>query len=535
MKKVKGVIWFLPVIVAIGLYLWIYTAVSAESLSPTDATRINWENEKPITAVSTEAEVPEIAVSPNYPTTTIMTVAYHREKDLNEFAFDIYYAQSTDRGDSWPITGTIHAQENRNSSQIDIDYDTNNIVHAVWLMGTDTIVYADETMWVNNMTTTLGMGDDSLTPAIVASGSITLDVVWSGFNGMGYSIYHMRSTSGGATWPAEPTPISTRTTIPILSTPALAVHGSKVYAAWEDNPNFPDDQGIIYYTESSDGMSWDTPIPVSNPDHNAHEASIIIDDTRVTVVYTHRADRVSQWLYRTTCLLNDDCTQTTNWTPHSEIEQISGAAVGVNAESPWNVFSDLIEYDGCTYAHFHGTSPIFAQENEVIWSTSSCNEWTVNDDTQALTAPQVQTVFPSLAKDDTYLYLVYQQNKVGDENHQIVFQRGETGDPIPRNNLTITFEGGGEGSIDLRPQNIYANNVCTGTCTRAFDVESVHPENGLITTTVFMYPTAADGSKFEEITGDTGCAEGAVLMASDMECTAHFSRAASIYLPIILK
>jgi len=531
MKKFKSFIWFIPVIVAAGLYLWIYTAVSAGSLSAPDAERINWEDPTPITAVSTEAEVPEIAVAPNGPT---ITVAYNREKDLNPLAFDVYYAQSTDQGVSWPFTGTIHVQENRNSSQIDIDYDTNNIVHAVWLMGTDTIVYADETMWVNNMTTTLGMGDDSLTPAIVASGSITLDVVWSGFNGKGYSIYHMRSTSGGATWPAEPTPISTRTTIPVLSTPALAVHGSKVYAAWEDNPNFPDDQGIIYYTESSNDMSWDTPIPVSNPDHNAHEASIIIDDTRVTVVYTHRADRVSQWLYRTTCLLNDDCTQTTNWTPHSEIEQISGAAVGVNAESPWNVFSDLIEYDGCTYAHFHGTSPIFAQENEVIWSTSSCNEWTVNDDTQALTAPQVQTVFPSLAKDDAYLYLVYQQNKVGDENHQIVFQRGVTGDSIPRNNLTITFEGSGEGSIDLRPHNTPANNICTGSsgsCTRAFDIESVDPSDDVLKiTVVHMYPTAASGSRFDSL---TGCGQGVVSMETDIECTVRFSRL--VYLPIIVK
>lgn len=530
MKKMKSVIWFVPVIVAAGLYLWIYTTVSAETLSPTDATRISWEDAVPITAVSTEAEFPEIAVAPDGPT---ITVAYNRDKESISLAFDVYYVQSTDHGDNWLITGTIHHDPTINSSQIDIDYDANNIAHAVWLFGSDTIVYANETMWATNVSTTLSSGNTQLTPAIVASGAYTLDVVWSGFNGSGFSIYHMRSTNGGVTWPVTPTIINTSSTIPLLSTPALAVHNGKVYVVWEDTPD-PDlisDQGVIYYTESSDGITWDTPIPISAPDHDAHEASILVDDLSISIVYTHREDRVNQWLYRTTCDLTNDCTQPANWTPHI---QISGAAVGVNAESPWNVFSNLIEYDGCAYAHFHGTSSIYAEENEVIWSTNGCNGWTVSDDVQALTVPQVQTVFPSLAKDDSYLYLVYQQNTVDDEQHQIVFQRGVTGDAISRNDLTINFEGGGEGRIDLRPQNVPANNICTESCTRGFDIMTVDPVDDLLkTTVVFMYATGTNGSTFDGFTGDDGCAEWAVSMDTDMECTAHFFRA--VYLPVIFK
>ena len=533
MKKNRSIIWFISVIVAAGLYLWVYTTVSAEPASAPDARRIAWETAVQITDVATEAESPTISAAPDG---SAVTVAYNQKK--TNTAFDIYYAQSTDQGDNL-ITGSIHHEAGAvNSSEVDITHDQNNIAHAIWVMGeNDDIVYADESMWATNGAKILYTGDTVLTPDIVATGANTLDAIWADVSSIGVStIYHMRSTDGGQTWPSSPRVVNDNSIYALTPSPALAVVSGTVYAIWEEYLDFPNETGTVFFAEWSGTGEWGVPIPISNLDHNAHEASILVAGNKILVAYTHRASKENQWLYLSSCLLADNCAQTVNWTV--ETEPISGGPVGVNAESPWNVFSDLIEYDGCSYAHFHGKSSVYLQENELIWGASSCNEWTVNDERQPLTVPDVQSLFSSLATDDTYLYIIYQQNAIdaggNPEAHQIFFQRGVEGPPVPRNWLAITYEGGGEGIIDLQPHNTPAGNICTGSCVRAFDVESSDPfDDVLKTTVVFMYPEAAKGSVFEGFTGDDGCAEWAVSMGTDMACTAHFSIA--VYLPVIMK
>ncbi len=543
MKENKTIIWIIPIIVAASLYLWIYKAVSAEPMVAPDAIRIDWEEAVQITDVSTKAEFPVMSIAPD---NSIM-VAYHKkraEDSVDPFAFDIYYAESTNQGDDW-VTGTIHTEAITNSSQVAITYDASNTAHAVWMMGNaESIVYADETMWGANATTVFYTGDSASTPEIIASGANTLDVVWSGLDEtLTNKVYHTRSTDGGGTW-STPVKISGNSTI-LSPTPALAMgDDGTLYVVWEVNLDFPGDYGTIFYAEWGGVGAWSTPKPISNAEHDAHEASILITNSasitnsEITVIYTQRESKENQWLYLTTCPLSDDCTESGNWTVGESA--ISGSAIGVNAESPWNVFSNLIEYDGCMYAHFHGTHPVYDQENELIWGANSCNGWTVDDEKVPLTMPEVQAVFPSLVKDDTYLYLAYQQNALDDggepQAHQIFFQRGQT-ISVTRNFLDITFVGG-NGSIELTADHNPFAKVCTKNCQEAFDAETL-AEGALETTIVRMVPTAANGYTVVNITntvgsGTTDCGTWAVDMSTDRACTVNLMPA-PIYLPIILK
>ncbi len=535
MKKNRASIWVIPVVIVIGVYVWIYGNVAAEPVAAPTVTRIKWDTAAKITAVSTSAEAPAIAVAPN----GNLTVLYQQKRAGTLFDYDIWYKQSSDKGISWsdppngaPMYATVPITS---ASQIDIAYDANNKAHAVWVKMDASgghIVYADETKWGDeSLFYDVHTIDNVFSPKIVASGENTLDVVWSVSYKHGgdlvREVYHRRSIDGGVTW-LSLEKISGSFGEHIAPSPVIAVGSDgTVYAAWEVITNIITDYGTIYYAERNPGSgSWSTPVSISNAAHDAHEASILLMDGKVQVAYTYRGGRSDQWVYLATC--SASCTNAASWAVGSD--PISGAKVGVNSDAPWNVFSDLIAYKGDAYVHFHGTSPLLSQENEVIWSTNSHNNWAGDDDPQALTTAVQQSVFPDLATVGDDIYMVYESG-TANGNHQIYFQHAGQVHTMQRYNLNITFEG--HGTVDIRQDNSYVHKVCTSNCQEAFDATIPNGGGGGITV-VRLSATAASGYTFGGFTGEgDACAQLYATMNQDRSCTVHF--VPNVYLPIIVR
>ncbi len=532
MKKNRANIWVIPVVIVVGVYLWIYGNVAAEPIAAPTVTRIQWDTAKKITAVSTSAEAPVVAVAPN----GNLTVLYQQKRTGTVFDYDVHYKQSSDKGVSWSDASMYSDTPAWSSSQSDVDYDADNKAHAVWVMtdsdGNGRIIYADKTKWGSGPLTTLHTGGNAFSPKIVASGANTLDVVWSinDSHDNTHKVYHARSTDSGGSW-SPPKIISSNSNIHIAPSPVLAVgnDGTTVYAAWEVITNILTDYGTIYYAERNSGTgNWSTPVPISNAAHDAHEASILLMGGNVQVAYTYRGGKSDQWVYLATCSASADCTNAASWSVGSD--PISGVKVGVNSDAPWNVFSDLIEYKGDAYVHFHGTSPLLSQVNEVIWSTNSHNNWAGDDDPQALTTADRQSVFPDLATVGDDIYMVYESGTASG-NHQIYFQHAGQVHTMQRYNLNISFEG--HGTVDLKQDSSYVHKVCTSNCQEAFDATIPNGGGGGITV-VRLSATAASGYTFGGFTGEgDACAQLYATMNQDRSCTVHF--VPNVYLPIVVR
>jgi len=431
MKKIKLTYWPIPFILIAIIGLWRYGIVGATQTqrlnTPTAVNvEIEWEGAPvQVTTDSTEKEGPIMRVSPDGES---LLIAYNIIRAGTVDKFDTYYAKSIDQGASW-ITSTIHVEAGGSgvsSSQIDLEYDAGDTAHAVWVFG-NSIVHSTESEWASNSPTTLyNPGTPVFFPNIATSDSETLDVIWSA--AFASEIQHVRSTDGGDSWGLTDTVSGISS---FKSSPDITEYNGNLHVVWED-VNSSLITGTIKYSQADPTVSpivWSPPIEISSntltDTHDAHEASITVNDNVLQVSYTHRISKTSQWIYISTCDLALDCTQLANW--EINLSPISGAVLGVNAEAPWNMFSDLISYNGCTYAHFHGTTADYAEDNELIWSVNSCNNWTPR---RELTNPQVQALFPSATVRGQRVYMAYGQNPtLSDPVHQIFFTRSTATGP----------------------------------------------------------------------------------------------------------
>lgn len=431
MNKLKLMFWSVPILLITIIGLWHDGTVGAAQSghSPTAVSaQIEWETNTQVTFDPIEKEGPVMRVSPDGET---LLIAYNVIRDEQEDKFDVLYAESTDQGASW-ITATIHAETGITgtiSSQVDLEYDASGTAHAVWVYGS-ALAYGKDSDWgaVGAPYTLYSPAPPGrvFSPSLVTSGGETVDVVFWNEASLGVSsIKHVRSDDGGDSWglAADISPLfAFKTSIDI------AAQSDTLHVVWEEVNETNLVSGTIKYAQgdaTTSPVTWSTPIVVSSilspTIHDAHEAAITINDNELQVAYTHRESKDMQWVYVTTCRLSLDCTQLANWV--FESTAISGDVLGVNAEAPWNVFSDLISYNGCVYAHFHGTTDVFTEDNELIWSTNSCNNWAANGRLR-LTEPQVQALFPSATVSGQRVYLAYGQNPTnGDPYHQIFFRR----------------------------------------------------------------------------------------------------------------
>jgi hypothetical protein len=311
--------------------------------------------------------------------------------------------------------------------------DANGTGHAVWVESDTKILYAKESNWDGGNPTELdNVLIQASSPKIIASGINTLDIIWTA-TGTGLTrVWHRRSTNGGNSWSAK-SPISPATVEALFTDFAVDGNGN-LNVVWEQtDTNNPQTGAFIHYrkgTVSGSTITWSTPIRIgdvsADPDGNgpipangrsARRPIIVAADGRLHVAFTTHWQDASQWVHFVAC--SSACQNISNW---SDDTPVSGTVVGVNANSPKYIVSDIFSVRGCIHIYFHGIDSTL-QNNELILGVNSCDNWASFGRDQ-VTEPQLQSLHTSSVLTEEFIHMVYEQTGNQGSTRQIYYRRG---------------------------------------------------------------------------------------------------------------
>jgi hypothetical protein len=137
------------------------------------------------------------------------------------------------------------------------------------------IAYGDT--WITGKRLTWNAGVSEF-PVIAVDGS-NIYVAWEDNKSGNYEIYFKKSDDGGTTW------ITKRLTDNAGASlfPAIAVNGSNIYVAWEDDT---EGNPEIYFTKSDDGgTTWTTTTDLSSNAGNSHDPAMAVDGSNIYVIW----------------------------------------------------------------------------------------------------------------------------------------------------------------------------------------------------------------------------------------------------------
>lgn len=203
---------------------------------------ITWGEDTRLTNNSAYSLNPTIAISGSN-----IHVVWIDERDGN---YEVYYKHSTDGGINW---GTDTRLSNNGAISVSTSIAVSGLLaHTVWRDNRDgnyEIYYKRSTNGGLNweMETRLTNNNaNSYEPSVAVSGSF-VHLVWEETRDGNYEIYYKLSTDGGINWGAD-----TRLTndTELSGNPSIAVSGSIVHVAWEDNRN---SNREIYYKRNPTG------------------------------------------------------------------------------------------------------------------------------------------------------------------------------------------------------------------------------------------------------------------------------------------
>jgi hypothetical protein len=213
----------------------------------------------------------------------------------------------------------------------------------------------------------------------------------------------------------------------------LAIDNSgNLNVVWEEETgvSLPSYVAYVKGTPTGNTLNWSNPRRIGNMTADLigrvpKRPNIIADGNRLLVSFTAFKDnpaqqKDSQWVHYVTC--PSSCQSLQNW---SEDNNLSGALLSVNANSPKYIVADLFNVRGCIHAYYHGINEDQLENNERIFGTNNCDAWaTVGRD--VVTAATSQSLHVSVAATDDWVHMVYEQtgNQSQNTTRQIYYRRG---------------------------------------------------------------------------------------------------------------
>ena len=401
----------------------------------------NWEAAEKISQSSgiTGAILPSIAASEN---SAKVIAVYSGVLNNDNANHDVYYATSTNFGDTWPTKARIHQSSGTSSDSnfIDVALTPNNKGHAVWaeeVGDVPRIVYKYEDNWGNNTTNLVTVSAPAIPivvsePKIVAKNNNRLDVVWSqGEPATNVNIYHAYSTSStGSSWQGVAPIVDTA---PTSRLPDIAIDASGNYhVVWEEGTN-PRTIHYLRGVPSGNAVNWSTVSEINISQRSitdgtaATQPSIYADGNVLHVTYTNFVSKEQQFVHHLQC--NSSCSNLANW--QSVGNPISGQVLGAKAADPFDVISTIAQVGRCTYVYFHGIQGASASNNERVWGTNSCGNWAASARDQ-VTDTTIRAVNPSLVSaNNWWLYLAYEQVSLDSSLREIYFIRNQPAIYLP--------------------------------------------------------------------------------------------------------
>ena len=431
----------LPFVVLLSLTLYLSDQASAEIAVRDIPHAPDWGTAAPkIISIDTGgtnvADRPFIDAAPN---SNKLIVVYNRKMSAGNDK-DPYFSRSTNNGQTWSAPAPIHTSPgvDFNSLEVNLEIDAAGVGHAVWVEVDNTvpnnrIMYAKESNWGNNTPTIIDTAIfQASSPQIIASGANTLDIVWTALDFGNSQVWHRRSTNGGNSWSAEQA-VSPANAEALFTDIAIDDQG-KLHVVWEqtDTAN-PQIGAFIYYSQGTavgSSINWSPAIrigdvsddpdgtgPIEANSRSARRMAILAHNGRLHVAFTTHWQDSAQWVHYVTCPAS--CQNAQNW---SDDKSISGEVVGVNANSPKYIVSDILSVRGCVYIYFHGIDDTL-ENNELILGVNSCDSWaTLGRD--IVTQPQTQSLHASLVQANEFVHIVYEQTGNEGSTRQIYYQRG---------------------------------------------------------------------------------------------------------------
>ncbi|MCL4262465.1 MAG: hypothetical protein KJ069_04590 [Anaerolineae bacterium] len=342
-------------------------------------------------------------------------VAYLRQMTASAEDTAPYFRKSTNNGSTWANAAAISPDGSAEITFLDVTLDDNNVGHAIWtdLSAGDpnilNIYYARETSWPASPPPFSTVQDPQLitTPAIAARGGRVF-VVWAEDNvGAGLlEIYYNFSTNGGVSWSANNL-VSEQFNVSLKPDIVIDANG-RVHLVWQRGiPPFP--QHIMYTqgTVSGNTVNWTTPIPISDVSsaQQAWTPQIVLDGTAVHVSFTNWIDNDpdQQYVHHLRCV--SGCTDIANW--QSTSNPISGAALKERSINPYSVKSTLTRLGGCTFIYFHGVPPNLT--NEQIFGVNSCSNWGAGPRDVVTPANEAAINPQMVVQNNWFLHMVYEK------------------------------------------------------------------------------------------------------------------------------
>lgn len=390
----------------------------------------DWEPAAPGTEITNPTNSPfgaQLPVIRYAPDASRILIAYEKRLDGSiEGVPDPWYSLSTNQGQSWSAPLPIYESASLASVEVELALDNTGAAHAVWVEGSGpfSLMYSKESNWPGTPTVLFDTEIFLAGPVIVASGSNTLDVVWSAHDfdqippDVNPNIYHSRSINGGTSWT---TPVRVFQSEPTSSFPGLAVDSSgTLHLVWEEEAS-----GVMYSkgTASGSTVTWSAPYVMSDGKgiFEAKQPHILTYDTSVLVSFTNFADFQQQWIFYAVC--TTDCDIVDDWPgPFS----LSSQPLGANTTDPAVINAELA-YNGCAYGYYFGTEiGGINPENEIVWGANSCDNWGAGFRDQ-VTENASRSIYQSITAAGNWLQLVYEQISVS--GRHLYHRRGLVVDP----------------------------------------------------------------------------------------------------------
>lgn len=403
-----------------------------------------WETAEKISVSSgiTAAIQPSLAASA---TGSKVIAVYSGNITNDDTNHDVFYATSTNFGNTWPTKGRIHQSSGAltDSNFIDVAITPNGKGHAVWVEEVNDvprIVYKYEDNWGNNSTnlvtiTSLGAPEVLSEPRIVVKNNSRLDVVWSqGDSSTNVNIYYAYSmNSNGSSWQGK-TPIVD--TLPSSRLPDITIDASGNYhVVWEEGTN----PRTIHYLRGvpfGNSVNWSTASEINisqksiiNNATAATQPKIYADGNVIHVTYTNYISKEQQFVHHIQC--SASCNNLANW--QTVGNPISGQVLGAKALDPFDVISTIGQVGRCTYVYFHGIQgPSSEEENrERIWGVNSCGNWAASARDQ-VTNTDVRAINPVMdSANDWWLFIVYEQVNADGSLREVYFARNKPAIYLP--------------------------------------------------------------------------------------------------------
>ncbi|WP_420642332.1 sialidase family protein [Candidatus Leptofilum sp.] len=413
-----------------------------EPLAP-DAAGPNWQAIGKIsqTSVLSDAVLPAIATSNDGSKVIVVYNGIINNEDGNR---DVFYARSTNFGQSWNTKNRIHSSSGgtANSNFVDVAISPNNKGHAVWVEEVSDVprlVYKNEDNWGANTTnlvtisTVPAFSDVIADPQIVAKSNSRLDIVWSeGTASTDVNIFHAYSTNGGASFTGK---TAVAQTAPSSDFPDLTIDASGTYhLVWAEG-TIPS-RTILYSrgVPSGNAVTWSSPINISvrSIPGNASDATqpkIYANGNVLHVSYANFVSKQEQYIHHVQCSQN--CTTASNWI--STNNPVSGQVLTAKASDPFDLVSTIGQVGSCTYVYFHGIQGDSSDSDnrERIWGTNSCGNWAASVRDQ-VTATDVRSINPTMTSaNNWWLYMAYEQVSSNSSLREIYFVRNQPAIYLP--------------------------------------------------------------------------------------------------------